>query len=474
MKLFVKLLALSPASALIGCVGVTKSTQDKVTKLPKKPNIIYILADDLGYGDVGCYGQKNIKTPHLDKMAKEGIRFTQSYSGSTVCAPSRSCVLTGKHTGHTTLRGNGSGSVPKDPKDIILPQMLKPAGYHSAMIGKSGLSSNEVVPGLAAQKGFDHFFGYLSHTDAHFYYPPHLWRNGKQVKYPKNKKHSGSHYSTIETCDEVLQYIEDQKDGPFFLHYACQIPHVSLRSTEKFMKMYRGKFNEPDRKQHWHYSYQKEPMATHAAMVSHLDDNVGLILAKLKELGLDKNTLVIFSSDNGPTNEGQHLIDDFDSNGPLRGGKRDLYEGGIRVPTIAYWPGVIKPNQTSDLINASWDLVPTACELAGVKAPENIDGISMVPELTGKGKQKAHDFLYWEFHERGGKLAVRMGKWKAVANSVKSKKELVIELYDLEKDLSEKNNIASSHPEVVAKALKIMKAQHTPCTIKRFNIPQLQ
>ena len=459
------------------CISVAALAMVPIAAQDKniRPNIIYILADDLGYGDLGCYGQKQIKTPHLDKMAAEGMRFTQHYSGSTVCAPSRSCLLTGKHTGHTALRSNGSGAVPADPIDIIIPRVLKTAGYHSAMIGKSGLSSNDVVPHWAEKKGFDHFFGYLSHMDAHFYYPPHLWRNGEKVEYPKNTKHEGTNYSATEVFNEVMKYIEDHKEGPFFLHYACQIPHVSLRAPERFVKMYRGKFKEPEHpKQHWHYSFQKEPKATYAAMVTYLDYNVGQIIAKLKELGIDRKTLIIFSSDNGPTNEGQYHVDYFNSNGKLRGKKRDLYEGGIRVPMIAYWPGVIKPGVTSNLVCASWDLFPTACELAGIKIPSNIDGISLVPELTGKGKQPLHKFLYWEFYERGGKLAVRMGKWKAVVNGFKKSNSLNIELYNLDTDLSETNNVAATHPEIVAEILKIMKEQHTPSYYKQFKIPQFR
>ena len=465
------------AFGVTGCSStVDSSTVGKQSEqVPSRPNIIYILADDLGYGDLGCYGQTQIVTPNLDRMSAKGMRFTQHYSGSTVCAPSRSCLLIGKHTGHTNLRGNGSGAVLKDPQDIVVPRLLKKAGYHSAMIGKSGLSSNTVIPGFAAEKGFDHFFGYLSHTDAHFYYPGHLWRNGKQVEYPENKTHSGPNYSSAETSEDVLNYIEEQKNGPFFLHYACQIPHRSLRAPEEFKAKYRGKFQEPtDSKQHWHYTFEKEPKTTYAAMVSYLDYNVGRILDKLEELGIAENTLVIFASDNGGTTAGQYNVEWFKSNGNLRGEKRDLYEGGIRVPMIAYWPGVIKPGQTSDHVSAFWDFLPTACELAGVEVPDNVDGISMVPELTNTGTQKKHDFLYWEFHERGGKLAVRMGKWKAVANGVKSQNRIDIELYDLEKDLSEKNNVASEHPEIVAKALATMKREHTPSHYSRFNIPQLK
>ncbi len=428
----------------------------------EKPNIVYILTDDLGYGDLGCYGQKDIKTPNIDRLAKEGIRFTQHYSGSTVSAPSRACLLTGKHTGHTFMRGNGKVASRRDPQDIILPRLLKQAGYNSAMIGKSGLACNNQDGKLANDKGFDHFFGHTSHTDAHFYFPKYLWRNGEKVLYPNNKLHEGDHYGPEEVITEALEYVEKQKKGPFFLHLAMQLPHVSLRAPEKFIKMYRGKFGKEKPVKQYHYSGTKEPKATYAAMVTCLDDNVGRLIKKLKELGLEKNTLVIFASDNGPASEGGYRREYMNSNGPLRGGKRDLYEGGIRIPMIAWWPGVIKQNQTSDHISAFWDFMPTACELAGIPAPKDTDGISFVPELLGK-EQPKHKYLYWEFFEQGGKQAVRMGKWKAIRMKLHKKSDSApIELYDLSKDLEEQSNVAAKYPEVVEKMKQLMKEAHTP------------
>ncbi len=433
-------------------------------KEAQKPNIIFILADDLGYGDLGCFGQEIIKTPNLDKLAKNGIKFTQHYSGSTVCGPSRSCLLTGQHSGHTFLRGNGKLDVREDPQDIIIPRILKKAGYHTAMIGKSGVACNSQDGGLPNRKGFDFFFGHSSHTDAHWYYPPKLWKNGEKVKYPKNTLHEGDTYAPEAVMNEVLNYVEEQKDGPFFLHYALQLPHVSLRAPEEFIEMYRGKIGKEVSTPKRHYSGTKEVKATYAAMVTYMDHNVGRLVDKLKELGIDKNTLIIFSSDNGPASEGGYRRDYFNSNGELRGGKRDLYEGGVRVPTIAYWPGTVKPNQVSDHISAFWDFVPTACEIAGLKKPANSDGISYLPTLLGK-KQKKHDYLYWEFHEWKGSQAVRMGKWKAVRLGTKKNPNPPIELYNLETDLGEKKNIAKDFPEVVERMRKAFNEAHTESSI---------
>jgi len=435
--------------------------------LPNKPNRIFIPADDRGYGDLCCYGQKVIQTPRLDKMAAESMRFTQHYAGSTVCGPSRSCLLTGLHSGHTYLRGNGKLAIRRDPQDIIIARTLKDAGYHTAMIGKSGLACNDQDGKLPNDKGFDHFFGFTSHTDAHWYYPPYLYKNGAKVKYPKNKLHEGDNYSSDLVMDDALRYVEEQKDGPFFLHLAFQIPHASLRAKEEWKAKYRKILNEkllPERKKHPHYSYEREPKTTFAAMVSCMDDNVGRLLDKLKELGIDKNTLVLFASDNGAMNEGGHKRASFNSSGVLRGGKRDLYEGGIRTPFIAWWPGVVEAGQVSDHISAFWDFAPTACELAGIKNPQPTDGISYVPTLTGK-KQQAHKYLYWEFHEQSGKRAVRQGKWKAVMLKTGKLVNPPVELYDLSKDISEKNNIAGKYPEVVSEMKKLFDEAHTPSKI---------
>ncbi|MDA7675009.1 arylsulfatase [Akkermansiaceae bacterium] len=439
----------------------------------QKPNIIYILADDLGYGDLGCYGQKVIQTPNLDRMAAEGLRFTRHYSGSTVCAPSRSALLEGKHTGHIYVRGNGSLQMRQDPHEPIFPAALQKAGYHTALIGKSGLGCNTDDAPLVNGKGFDHFLGFTSHTAAHFYYPKYLWKNGKKVTYPKNTLHGGDNYSSDVVMAETMTYLDQQKDGPFFLHLALQIPHASLRAKEEWKKKYRPILKEAARKTNqdkFHYSDEAEPKTTFAAMISYMDHNIGLLLKKLEDLGIAENTLVIFSSDNGAMNEGGHKRTSFNSSGPLRGGKRDLYEGGIRVPTIAWWPGTIQPKRTTDHLSAFWDLSPTFRELAGAAPQADTDGFSLVPTLTGSGKQQKHDSLYWEFFEAGGKRAILKDEWKLILFNTNKNKSPKAELYHLTKDPAEKNNLASKHPEKVAEFTALMNQARTPSEHPSFKL----
>ena len=453
-------------SFLISFLFIFTSFAQKI----EKPNFIYILADDLGYGDLGCYGQKVITTPRLDKMAEQGLKFTQHYSGSTVCGPSRSCLLMGQHTGNIFLRGNGKLQVRQDPHDIIFPTALKKIGYNIAMIGKSGLACNSDDGALPNQKGFDKFFGFTSHTQAHWYFPKYLWDNGKKVEYPNNTLHAGDKFSSDVVMDEALKYIEDQKDGPFFLHLAFQIPHASLRAPEEWKAKYRPILKEkllPERK-HPHYSWEREPKTTFAAMVSYMDYNVGRVVDKLKELGLEKKTLVMFASDNGAMQEGGHKRESFNSNGELRGGKRDLYEGGVRTPFIAYWPGTIAPGRVTDHLSAFWDISPTIRELAGAEPQKDTDGISMVPTLLGKGEQKKHKNLYWEFFEQGGKRGIRQGKWKLIYFKTNSDRNPKAELYDLEADPGEKNNLVKKYPEVVTELTKEMDANHSPSVHPTF------
>ncbi|WDE97563.1 arylsulfatase [Lentisphaera profundi] len=440
----------------------------------EKPNIIYILADDLGYGDLGCYGQEIIKTPNIDKLASEGMKFTQHYAGSTVCGPSRSVMLTGRHTGHTYLRGNGFLKMRPDPLDMIFPRALQKVGYHTATIGKSGLACNSDDGSFPATKGFDSFFGFTAHYRAHWYFPNYLWKNGKKQNYPNNTLHDGDKYSSDLVMDETLNFLDKQKDGPFFLHVAFQIPHASLRAKEEWKAKYRPILKEKllPPKEHGHYSYEREPKTTFAAMVSYMDHNVGLIIAKLKELGLDKNTLVMFSSDNGAMQEGGHKRSSFNSNADLRGGKRDLYEGGVRVPTIAWWPGKIKAGTTTDHLSGFWDISPTMRELAGAEAQADTDGISLLPTLFAKGTQEKHDYLYWEFHEEGGKRAVRQGKWKLIHLGIGKKLKPRIELYDLSNDPHEKNNLAKTHPDRVSELSQIFKKAHVKSIKPEFQFAE--
>jgi arylsulfatase A-like enzyme len=406
------------------------------------PNIILILADDLGYGDVGCYGQKKIRTPHLDRLAQEGMRFTQAYAGSTVCAPSRCSLLTGLHTGHCRVRGNGPFFLTAD--DVTIAQVLKKAGYVTACMGKWGLGDPGSA-GVPAKQGFDHFLGYLNHVHAHNYYPDHLWRHEEKVPL-QNEQQGGVATQRVEYAPdlitaEALAFLEKNQHKPFFLYYAPTLPHANNEKTRAD-----GNGNEVPNDQPYTLEDWPQPEKNKAAMITRLDADVGQLLAKLKELGLEKNTLVIFTSDNGPHKEGGNTIEFFASNGPLRGFKRSLTEGGIRVPAIVRWPGVVKAGTTSDHVWAFWDVFPTLSAIADIATPPGLDGISFLPTLTGQGEQKKHEFLYWEFHEGGTKQAVRHGNWKAI----RSAPNAPLELYDLATDIGEKNNLAKKHPDVIA------------------------
>ncbi len=430
----------------------------------EKPNIIFILADDMGYGDLGCYGQQKIETPNIDNLAKEGIKFTQHYSGSAVCAPSRSALLTGQHTGHTTIRGNGPHELLPSPQDITVFEQLKSANYHTALIGKSGLSGDTKDGTQPNKKGVDHFFGFVNHQLAHNYFPPSLFRNGEEVKYPNNTRHEGDTYTGDLFFNETINYIGEQKKGPFFLLYSTQIPHASLYAPEEWKKKYRGKFEETPIIGNAHYRNEPEPKTSYAAMVSRLDWEVGEIIKKLKELGIEKNTLVIFSSDNGPATVAGCAPEFFKSAGPFRGFKRDFTEGGIRVPMIAWWPGKIAPGTVTEHVSASWDFLPTACELAGVSTPQNTDGISYLPTLLGN-PQKKHEFLYWEFYEAGGKRAALLeGRWKGIQFNPGTNNS-PIKIYDLQTDIHEDTDVAAQQPELVARIKEIFDREHTPSNL---------
>lgn len=402
-------------------------------------------------------------------MARNGMRLTNPYAGSTVCAPSRACLLTGKHTGHVHQRFNGNVEFRDDPNDATVASRLQAAGYRTAMIGKSGLSCNSTNGHLPNQKGFDHFFGFNSHQKAHRYYPPMLWRNGEQVFYEGNQGFEGTHYSGDLFMAETLAFLDAATDQPFFLHLSLQQPHADLNAPDKWKQPFLGKFKERPHKEGY-YRSETHPRATYAGMVTYLDDAVGQVIQKLNSLGLSEKTLVIFSSDNGPMSEGGGNKNAFQSGGPLRGGKRDLYEGGIRVPTIACWPGTIQAGAVSDHPSAFWDFMPTACELAGVEPPADGGGLSYLPTLLGKTQAK-HPYLYWEFYERGGAQAVRRGKWKGVRRNVRKQREGPIELYNLEEDLAEANNVAEAHPEIVAQITQLMREAHTPSELVSFTSP---
>jgi arylsulfatase A-like enzyme len=447
-----------------------------------RPNIIYILADDLGYGDLSCYGQKKFETPNIDKLAAEGMLFTQHYSGSTVCAPSRSALMTGMHTGHTVVRGNKEirpeGQHPIPDSTYTLAEALKKAGYVTGAFGKWGLGPPK-SHGDPLNQGFDTFYGYNCQRIGHNYYPYHLWSNNDSIILSENSGGEQAVYAPNLIHQETLKFIDENKDKPFFLFVPSIIPHAELAAPEAFMAKHRGGY--PPEKEYdgvdegpefnlGPYRSQEETHAAFAAMIDLLDSQVGKIVKKIENLGIADNTLIIFTSDNGPHQEGGADPEYFNSNGPLKGLKRDLYEGGIRVPMIAKWSGKIKPGSETDHVSAFWDVMPTFSKIAGVETPEDIDGISFLPTLLGEAKkQKDHEFLYWEFHERGGRQAVRNGKWKAVKYQVFEKPDAPLELYNLEEDLGEENNVAGNHPEVVAEMQKIIDTARTPSEVFTFD-----
>jgi len=403
----------------------------------RRPNIIFILADDLGYGDLGCYGQKVIQTPNLDRMATEGARFTDCYAGSTVCAPSRCALMTGLHTGHCTVRGNAL--VPLLPEDVTVAELLKQAGYATGIVGKWGLGEPDTT-GLPNRQGFDYWFGYLNQRDAHNYYPESLWRNEEKVELPGNLEGAKGDYSHDLFTREALEWVHTHAAEPLFLYLAYTIPHANNelgRETGNGMEV---PTDAPYSDEKW-----AQPQKGHAAMITRMDRDIGSLFSLLKEVGIDEETIVFFTSDNGPHKEGGADPAFFDSSGPLRGFKRDMYEGGIRVPMMVRWPGRIPAGTVSDQPWTFWDFLPTAAQFAGVEPPEGIDGISMLPALFGR-PQKSHEFLYWEFHERGFHQAVRMGNWKAVRKGTNKP----VELFNLSTDIGETTDIAAEHPDVVA------------------------
>ncbi|GAB4145099.1 MAG: arylsulfatase [Planctomycetaceae bacterium] len=431
------------------------------------PNIIFIMADDLGYGDLGCYGQKVMKTPHIDQLAKEGIRFTQFYAGSTVCAPSRCVLMTGKHLGHCYIRGNGKINL--RPSDITVAEVLKKAGYRNGLTGKWGLGHEKSL-GVPTKQGFDYFYGYLDQHHAHNYYPSFLMRNEKRVKLRNVVPGEGTwgqgvatkkiDYSHDLIAEEALKFIDRNRKGPFFLYLAATLPHANNEARNKGMEIPDlGPYKNKD----W-----PEPQKGLAAMIARLDRDVGRIMARLKKHGIDENTIVFFTSDNGPHNEGGNKADYFDSNGPLRGTKRDLYEGGIRVPMIVRWPGKAAAGTTSDFIGYFGDVLATLADIAGVKDVPQTDGISFLPEIIG-AKQKSHEYLYWEFYERGSAQAVRMGDWKGVVKPLGGDR---VELYNLRDDLGETRDIAKEHPEIVARIRAAIKESHVPNPLWKVRKPR--
>lgn len=434
----------------------------------EKPNLIWIMADDLGYGELGCYGQKVIQTPHLDRMSAEGLRFTQFYAGATVCAPSRSVLMTGQHQGHTRVRGNAGRDNPAaqalQPGDITVASLLQKAGYRTALVGKWGLG--DVGPadtGLPRKHGFHEFFGYLSQHHAHNHFPDYLWRNEDRVRLPNvvtRVGEDGGGYATEAKvyaddlfADEVLAFVARNKGRPFFLYWSPVVPHANNERS----RILGDGAEAPD---YGPYATKDWPAQDkgQAAMITRLDGYVGRLLAALRQQGLAEKTLVIFTSDNGPHNESKHDLARFNPSGPLSGIKRSLTDGGIRVPLVAWWPGTVVPGGQSKHVGYFGDWMATAAELAGARAPEHIDSLSFAPALMGR-PQKRHEFLYWEFHEGGFKqAALYQGCWKGIRSGGPDKP---VVLYDLEHDIAEKDDVAAQHPEIADRISAYLKTART-------------
>lgn len=489
----------SLALGLLALLAASGCADPAADAPPPPPNIVYILADDLGYGELGSYGQTKIRTPNLDRLAAEGMRFTQHYSGSPVCAPSRATLMSGKHTGHTLIKDNYElggwtdeeerGQMPLPTGAFTIGRMLQDAGYTTAAIGKWGLGGPRST-GVPNAQGFDFFYGYLDQKQAHNYYPTHLWRNeawdtlaneyfsphqrfqGDDPEDPTQyAEYTGRDYAQDLMADEALRFIRENRENPFFLYLPFPIPHLALQVPEESVDAYEGEFEEEPYLGDRSYLPHRRPLSAYAAMISRMDAQIGEIVDLIDELGLGDNTLIMFTSDNGTTYTGGVDAAFFESTAGLRGLKGSVYEGGIRVPLIARWPGRIAAGTVSDHVSAFWDMVPTFAELTGATHPDDIDGVSMVPTLLGADGQASHDHLYWEYHGLwDGARAVRRGDWKAVQLGGHQDGDAPIQLYDLATDRGETTDVAADHPEVVAEVKAIME-RRTPSEIPRWNFP---
>ncbi|WP_128543304.1 arylsulfatase [Larkinella soli] len=461
----------------------------------KKPNIVFIYADDLGYAELGCYGQKKIRTPHLDRIAREGIRFTDYYTSTPVCAPSRCQLLTGTHAGHSYIRGNFElggfadsserGQMPLPPNTRTIGTLLQKEGYQTACIGKWGLGMGSNT-GDPNRQGFHYFYGYYDQKQAHNYYPTHLWENGKwdtlnnpvidvhRKLDPRTARpedfdyYRGKDYAIDKMTEKALKFVRDNRDRPFFLYLPFTIPHASLQAPEEVVKEYVGQFDEKPYYGDKNYASTPYPRSTYAAMITYMDRKVGEVMALLKELGLDDNTLVIFTSDNGTTFNGGTDPNFFNSVGGFRGLKMDVYEGGVRMPMVARWPGKIPAGTTTAHVGIHYDVPATLLEAAGGK-PVETDGISFLPTLLGREKnQKKHEYIYWEYPEKGGQLAVRMGRWKGVKTDLRANRVARWQLFDLEKDPGETTDLAPAHPAITARFDAIVRKEHQPSPVEAW------
>ncbi|MEM1326316.1 MAG: arylsulfatase [Bacteroidota bacterium] len=506
------LLFLLSTLLLSSCQTESTVPQDET----RPPNVILILADDLGYGELGSYGQKIIETPNLDALAAAGMKFTQFYSGSAVCAPARGVLLTGQHTGHAHVRGNDEwkergdvwsfeamladssleGQRPLPDSLLTLAEHLQTNGYTTACVGKWGLGAPG-TEGAPNQQGFDFFYGYNCQRQAHTYYPTHLWKNDQRVMLDNQlvppheaplpdgldkmaessyDRYNQNDYTATLMQKEALNFVNQHQDNPFFLYYATPIPHAAIQAPKRWVDHYHEKFGEEEPYTGKAYHPIRYPDATYAAMISYLDEQVGELVAQLKELDIYDNTIILFTSDNGPTFLDQVDIEHFASAEPLRNDrqsvKASLREGGIRVPLIAVWENTIKAGSQSDHVAAFWDFFPTITQLtnSGDANAQPMDGISFVPTLLQSGEQEKHDYLYWEFPERGGAQAIRQGDWKAYRDNIKREGNLEIELYDLSTDLKEQNNVAANHPELVKELEQKMQQSRYPSMTERWRM----
>lgn len=501
-------------SLMVSCKG---KMEQKPHEVVVKPNIIYILADDLGYGEIGVFGQEKIETPNIDALAREGMIFTQHYTSAPVCAPARYMFLTGRHSGNAYIRGNHEwkdrgdvwnyiamakdstleGQYPMPPNTKTLAYYLKSVGYKTGLVGKWGLGAPH-TKSVPNKMGFDFFYGYNCQRQAHTYYPLHLYKNENRVYLdndtiaPHTSLNSdlnpidSKNYESFTLQDyapnlmfqELSGFIKESKSEPFFLYWATPIPHVPIQAPKKWVNYYINKFGDDKPYTDSAYFPHMNPRAGYAAMISYLDENIGKLISQLKKQGIYKNTLIIFTSDNGPSYAGGADPNWFDSAKPFKGeygkGKGFVYEGGIRVPTFFTWPGRIKGGSESDLISSHYDMLATFADITGFKVQEKTDGISLLPTLLSKGIQLQHDFLYWEFPEYGGQVAIRMGDWKVVRQHLKDDKDPTLELYNLKTDPLETKNIATSHPEVIQNASAIFEREHTRSQLERFQIPVLE
>ena len=466
--------------SLLSCPAVVawQSNGDRL------PNIVLVVADDMGYGEAGCYGQKLIQTPNIDRIAGNGVRFTQFYSGQAVCAPSRCTLMTGMHQGHAWIRDNGNppergkprpadlhfpGQHPIPDESITIAELLKRRGYATGAMGKWGLGPIG-SSGDPNRQGFDLFYGYNCQVHAHNHYPRFLWRNDEMEMFPGNDRTMyGETYSQDKFTEVALDFVRANHQQPFFLYLPVAIPHLAIQVPDQSLADFRGEITEEDY-EHRGYLPYPEPRAGYAAMISHLDRDIGKIMDLLEELGVADNTLVIFTSDNGPTYNRLGGSDSkyFESAGPLRGRKGSLWEGGIRVPLVACWPDRIPAGQTSDHLAGFQDFLPTFCDVAGMESPDGIDGISFLPTLTNSGEQPGHEFLYWEFPGYGGQQAVRWNNWKAIRQKLHKNPEAPFQLYDLNEDIGESRDVAADHPDVIARIQEICRQSHEPSSLFPF------